>query len=108
MAKARGIDPVKSMTGTGNMQVSLPIAARNTSLQYFLGTVQTENIITPTYTVIALASATTAPLLSQIAPGASVIIFPSYQSASTGSAIAAGNPSSGTALLVCSINYLVT
>lgn len=97
-----------AMTGTGNMQVSLPIAARSTTLEYFLGHVQTQNITTPTYTVIALATATTAPLVAQIAPGASFMQFPSYQSASAGSTIAAANPSSGTGLLVASINYLVT
>jgi len=97
-----------AFSGTGSLQVSLPIAARNTTMQYYLGLVRAQNITTPTYTVIALATPTTAPLLAQINPGAAVMTFVSYQSASTGSVIAAGNPSSGTAILLGSINYLVT
>jgi hypothetical protein len=97
-----------AFSGTGNLQIFLPIPARNTPLAYYVGEASFQNVTLPTYTVAVLASGTTAPVIAQIAPGASVMQFPSYQSATTGSTVAAGNPSSGSALITVSINYLVT
>jgi hypothetical protein len=82
-------------SAAGTLQVSLPITARNSTFHYFLGSVQFQNITTPTGNFV-----------SQIAPGASVMTFVSSTSGSTGSSIAAGAPT-GQGLLLGSISYLV-
>ena len=96
------------MTGTGNMQVSLPFTARTSSNGYWFGAVQFVNVTLPTYVVITGASATTSPVFCQITNGQTVMIFGSNRSGAAGANVAAANPATSPGIITGSISYLVT